>query len=46
LDELEELRNDAFENAKISKYKMKALHDKHIFRKSFHVGQKVLLYNS
>ena len=46
LDELEELRNDAFENAKISKHKMKALHDKHIFRKSFHVGQKVLLYNS
>ncbi|KAL9399457.1 hypothetical protein Peur_008418 [Populus x canadensis] len=45
LDELEELRNDAFENAKISKHKMKALHDKHIFRKSFHVGQKVLLYN-
>jgi len=24
LDELEELRNDAFENAKISKHKMKA----------------------
>ncbi|KAL9371998.1 hypothetical protein Peur_034242 [Populus x canadensis] len=46
LDELEELRNDAFENAKISKHKMNALHDKHIFRKSFHVGQKVLLYNS
>jgi hypothetical protein len=46
LDELDELRNDAFENAKISKHKMKALHDKHIFRKYFHVGQKVLLYNS
>ena len=46
LDELEELRNDAFENAKISKHKMKTLHDKHILRKSFHVGQKVLLYNS
>jgi hypothetical protein len=46
LDELEELRNDAFENAKISKHKMKTLHDKHILRKSFHDGQKVLLYNS
>ena len=46
LDELEELRNDAFRNAKISKHKMKTLHDKHILRKSFHVGQKVLLYNS
>ncbi|KAL9360500.1 hypothetical protein Peur_048623 [Populus x canadensis] len=46
LDELDELRNDAFENAKISKHKMKTLHDKHILRKSFHVGQKVLLYNS
>ena len=46
MDELEELRNDAFENAKISKHQMKTLHDKHIFRKSFHVGQKVLLYTS
>ena len=45
-DELEELRNDAFENAKLSKHKKKTLHDKHILRKSFHVGQKVLLYNS
>ena len=46
LNELDEIRNDAYENAKISKAKMKALHDQHISRKSFHVGQKVLLYNS
>ena len=46
LSELEELRNDAFENARISKAKRKALHDRHINRKSFHIGQKVLLYNS
>ena len=25
---------------------MKAFHDKHILRKSFHEGQKVLLYNA
>ena len=46
LNELEELRNDAYENAKISKAKMKIRHDQQIHRKTFHVGQKVLLYNS
>ena len=46
LNELEELRNDAFENAKLSKQKMKAYHDAHIHRKSFYEGQKVLLYDS
>ncbi|XP_038714979.1 uncharacterized protein LOC120008660 [Tripterygium wilfordii] len=46
IQEIEELRNDAFENAKIAKLKMKRYHDKHIVRKVFHEGQKVLLYNS
>ena len=46
LNELEELRNEAYENSKFSKERMKRLHDKNIFRKSFEVGQKVLLYNS
>ena len=46
LNELEEIRNDAYENAKISKAKMKVHHDQHVHRKTFHVGQKVLLYNS
>ena len=46
LNELDEIRNDAYENAKISKAKMKVHHDQHIQRKNFYVGQKVLLYNS
>ncbi|XP_057487288.1 uncharacterized protein LOC130773354 [Actinidia eriantha] len=46
LNELDEIRNDAYENSKISKAKMKSLHDQRILRKSFEVGQKVLLYNS
>lgn len=46
LQELEEIRNDAFENARIYKEKTKAFHDQHITRKTFHVGQKVLLYHS
>ena len=44
--ELEEIRNEANENAKISKMKMKRLHDNHISRKSLHVVQHVLLYDS
>jgi len=46
LVELEELRHDAYENAKIYKERTKAYHDKQLVRKEFHVGQKVLLYNS
>jgi hypothetical protein len=46
LNELEELRNDAYENSKIIKAKIKAFHDKRIFRKTFEVGQHVLLYNT
>ncbi|KAK9209124.1 hypothetical protein WN944_001488 [Citrus x changshan-huyou] len=46
LAELEEIRNDAYENAKIYKQRMKVFHDKHILRKAFTPGQKVLLYNS
>ncbi|KAH9801696.1 hypothetical protein KPL71_001121 [Citrus sinensis] len=46
LAELEEIRNDAYENAKIYKQRMKVFHDKHILRKVFTSGQKVLLYNS
>ena len=30
LNELEELRNETYENARIYKTKMKAFHDKHI----------------
>ncbi|XP_043712605.1 uncharacterized protein LOC122661312, partial [Telopea speciosissima] len=46
LSKLEELRNEAYENARIYKEKIKAFHDRHILRKSFEVGQNVLLYNS
>ena len=43
LNELEEIKNDAYE---ISKTKIKSEYDQYILRKSFKVGQKVLLYNS
>ena len=46
LQELEEIRNDAYENARIYKERTKAYHDKMICRKEFHVGQKVLLFQS
>lgn len=46
LNELEEIRNEAYESAKIYKEKTKAFHDKMIMRKTFVVGQKVLLFHS
>ncbi|XP_074300377.1 uncharacterized protein LOC141631634 [Silene latifolia] len=46
LQELEEIRNDSYENAAIYKEKMRLLHDKMISRKEFTVGQKVLLFQS
>lgn len=45
LNELEEMRDEAFENAKLTKMHMKKLHDKHLARKTFHIGQKVLMYD-
>ena len=46
LNELEEFLNEAYENAKIYKEKMKAWHNEHIARKEFEVGQRILLFNS
>ncbi|XP_030936507.1 uncharacterized protein LOC115961719 [Quercus lobata] len=46
LQELEEIRNDAYESARIYMEKKKVFHDKMISRKEFKVGQKVLLYHS
>ena len=46
LSELDEFRNEAYENALIYKEKTKAWHDKHITRKEFTAGQQVLLFNS
>ena len=38
LAELEEIRNDTYENTKIYKQRMKVFHDKQIMRKSFTPG--------
>ena len=46
LQELEEIRNDAYESSCIYKEKTKAFHDKAISRKIFCIGQKVLLFHS
>ena len=46
ISELEELRNDAYDNAKIAKDRVKVFHDKFITRKTFVQGQKVLHYSS
>ncbi|XP_071916150.1 uncharacterized protein [Coffea arabica] len=44
--ELEEIRNEAYENAVIYKEKNRIFHDQQISRKTFVCGQKVLLYHS
>ena len=43
LKELEELRNEAYDNARIYKDKTKKWHDQKIMRKQFRVGELVLL---
>ena len=46
MNELEELRNEAYENAIIYKEKTKRWHDLKIVRREFKAGEQVLLYNS
>jgi len=46
LQELEEIQNDTYENARIYKEKTKSLHDRMITRKEFHVGDKVLYHSA
>ncbi|RVX13430.1 hypothetical protein CK203_021118 [Vitis vinifera] len=46
LNEMEELRNDAYINSKVAKQRMKMWHDQLISNKEFHKGQRVLLYDS
>ncbi|KAJ9159654.1 hypothetical protein P3X46_025142 [Hevea brasiliensis] len=46
LNELEEIRQDAHENAKIFKDKTKRWHDRRIARKEIKEGDLVLLFNS
>ncbi|XP_021717671.1 uncharacterized protein LOC110685453 [Chenopodium quinoa] len=46
LNELDELRDDAYESSWLYKEKAKKWHDHHIRNKNFKVGDKVLLFNS
>ncbi|XP_021744065.1 uncharacterized protein LOC110710115 [Chenopodium quinoa] len=46
LNELEELRDDAYESSRLYKEKTEKWHDQHIQNKNFKVGEKVLLFNS
>ncbi|XP_057746741.1 uncharacterized protein LOC130966012 [Arachis stenosperma] len=46
LNELDEFRYSAYENAKLYKERTKLLHDKKIAIRVFEPGQRVLLYNS
>ena len=46
MNELEELRNQTYDNARIYKEKTKKWHDQKITRKEFKAREQVLLYNS
>ena len=46
LNELEELRNEAYDSARIYKDKTKKWHDQRILRKEFKAGDQALLFNS
>ncbi|KAL4340840.1 hypothetical protein GQ457_08G018090 [Hibiscus cannabinus] len=46
INELEEIRHAAYDNAKIYKEKTKKLHDRKILPKDYQPGQQVLLFNS
>ena len=43
---MEELRNEAYDSARIYKDKTKKWHDQRILRKEFKAGDQVLLFNS
>jgi transposase InsO family protein len=46
LNELEEMRNESYDSARLYKERTKSFHDKHILRKTFHPGSKVWLFNA
>ena len=46
MNELEELKNETYDKARIYKDKTKKWHDQKILKKEFKVGEQVLLYNS
>ena len=46
LNEMEELRNDTYNNSNIAKQRLKRWHDQLVSRKEFQKRQRVLLYDS
>ena len=46
MNELEKLRNEAYDNARIYKDKTKKWHNQKIMRREFKAGERILLYNS
>jgi len=46
LNELEEIRKEAYENTQMSKGRAKIFHDNCINREEFYLGKKVYLYDS
>ncbi|XP_074292809.1 uncharacterized protein LOC141619688 [Silene latifolia] len=46
LNELDEFRLYAYDSAQVYKERTKKWHDKHILQRKFHIGEKVLLFNS
>ena len=46
MNELEDVRNEAYDNARIYKDKTKKWHDQKILRREFKAGDQVLLFNS
>jgi hypothetical protein len=46
LNSLDEWRNEAYENARLFKEKVKQWHDRRILKREFHIGEKVLFYKS
>ena len=46
LNELDELRQNAYDSSRIYKEKTKAWHDKHLMHNKLKPGQQVLLFNS
>ena len=46
LNQMAEIREEAYKNVRIYKERAKRWHDKNILKREFEPGQKVLLYNS
>ena len=46
MNELDELRQNVYENSRIYKEKTKVWHDKHLVHNEFKPGKQVLLFNS